>query len=212
MMFFILELGKMGKRVTNEEKEKIRELIEEGLSIREIAERVGIKYVTARIYIKAYEEGFSSPTEYLKHLLKKRGFSSLTEYEKHNAKKRGYSFDQKYREKWARQKGYASFREYQEKWVERKGFNSEYEYNKYRMEQLQQRREYKKLEILIKNKLEELGRNQRWLAKELGITPQAVNLYVHGKAFPSERILEKLDRVLLMSKDDLEGRVNGGKE
>ncbi len=202
----------MGRRVTEQEKERIRELMQKGLSVKEIAGEAGLKYNTTYLYVKAYKEGFSSTKEYWEHLALNRGFSSLTEYQKYKAKNRGFKSTYKYKAHLVKQRGFNSLYEYQLKLARQHGYSSLSEYNKEREKQRKQRAEYQDLSKLIREKLEELGKNQRWLAKELGITPQAVNLYVYGKAFPNEKILKKLDRILLINKDDLEGRVVGSEE
>ena len=49
---------------------------------------------------------------------------------------------------------------------------------------------------MIDNRLKELGRNQSWLAEQLGVSKQAVSLYVQGKSKPKGEKLDKLFGVL----------------
>ncbi len=53
-------------------------------------------------------------------------------------------------------------------------------------------------------KLEELGRNQSWLAEQLGVSGQTVSQYIQGKSIPSEKIRNKLSSVLKIGKRKLE--------
>ena len=69
-------------------------------------------------------------------------------------------------------------------------------YNEYLAQQRQNRPENRELGLLIKSRLVELEQNQSWLANEIGVTKQAVSLYIKGKAFPSEAILRKLSSSL----------------
>lgn len=162
-------------KVTDDYKEKIKELIRKGLSRKEIARKLNLNCHTTSMYVSAFN----------------KGFNSLIDYQNHLAKNREYN----------------SFSDYKEDWAKKKGFNSHAKYNKYLAKQRQQKPEYKSLAGSIENKLKELGKNQIWLAIELGISRQAVSQYVHGEIFPKEEIQEKLDKILLMSKDDLETRI-----
>src|SRR3989338_3692446 len=49
---------------------------------------------------------------------------------------------------------------------------------------------------LIRGRLEEMGKNQSWLAEQLGVSKQAVSLYIQGKSKPRGERLDKLLRVL----------------
>ena len=57
--------------------------------------------------------------------------------------------------------------------------------------------------LLISRRLEELGRTQRWLARELGISRQAVHQYVLGSTVPRKTILPRLKDVLEINDDEL---------
>ena len=204
----------MDRRITDEDKERIRELMQKGLNASNIARELGLKYQTAYFYVKTFELRFPSLGEYFNYLAREKGFGSYSEYQEHLAKQRTnpetrekFKSITEYQKHLVKQRGYASFLEYQEEFAKRKSFSSISKYNRHMAEQRQQKPEYKELINLIKSKLKELGKSQNWLAKELCITKQAVSQYVHGESFPKEEIQEKLDRILLMSKDNLEGRV-----
>lgn len=57
----------------------------------------------------------------------------------------------------------------------------------------------------IKEKREEMGLNQKELAKQLNITPSAVNQYEKGEKTPSTEKLVKLAKILGVSSDYLLG-------
>jgi transcriptional regulator with XRE-family HTH domain len=40
--------------------------------------------------------------------------------------------------------------------------------------------------------LKNLGKNQSWLAEEIGVTRQSVSLYVKGRSVPKDDLLQKL--------------------
>ncbi len=57
--------------------------------------------------------------------------------------------------------------------------------------------------LLISQRLEELGRTQRWLARELGISRQAVHQYVLGATIPRKTLRSRLKEVLEINDDQL---------
>jgi DNA-binding XRE family transcriptional regulator len=74
----------------------------------------------------------------------------------------------------------------------RKPFESLGQLMDYQARQRINRAENQGLSDLIKRRLKELGKNQSWLARELGITRQAVSFYVKGRSIPSDDLLERL--------------------
>src|SRR3989344_5126405 len=62
----------------------------------------------------------------------------------------------------------------------------------YQARQLVDRAENKGLSVLIRTRLKELGKNQSWLAGEMGITHQAVSKYVQGTSVPTRDLLKRL--------------------
>ena len=95
-----------------------------------------------------------------------------------------------------KQKGFASRTEYHEHLAKQKGFASYGEYRKYQAEQRQQKKSNQKLSGMIKQSLEKLGRNQRWLAEQLRITEGAVSRYISGKTKPRKSLQDSLFRIL----------------
>lgn len=52
------------------------------------------------------------------------------------------------------------------------------------------------MKSIIKKGLNELDKNQSWLAGQLGVTRQAVSYYAHGRIIPEVETLNKLLSVL----------------
>ena len=71
-------------------------------------------------------------------------------------------------------------------------FESRGQYERYRARQRVNKPKNQSLSDLIKRRLKELGRNQSWLARELGVIRQAVSLYIQGRSLPTEDLLENL--------------------
>ena len=73
-------------------------------------------------------------------------------------------------------------------------FKSRTEYEAYHARQRINRN--KGLGNLIREILEELGQNQSWLAKQLGVSRQAVSNYIQGRLIPGEDKVERLLQVI----------------
>ena len=71
-------------------------------------------------------------------------------------------------------------------------FESRSQYEKYTARQRVNRPENQGLSRLITRRLEELGRNQSWLADEIGVTRQTVWSYVKGRSTPKDDLLKRL--------------------
>ena len=71
-------------------------------------------------------------------------------------------------------------------------FESRSQYQEYTTKQRVNRPENQGLSELITRRLKELGKNQSWLAEEIGVTRQAVSLYVKGRTTPTNDLLQKL--------------------
>ena len=71
-------------------------------------------------------------------------------------------------------------------------FESQSQYQEYTTRQRVNRPQNQGLSDLIKRRLKELGKNQSWLAEEIGVTRQAVSLYVKGRTTPTNDLLQKL--------------------
>jgi transcriptional regulator with XRE-family HTH domain len=62
----------------------------------------------------------------------------------------------------------------------------------YQARQRFNRPENQGLSELIQKRLKELGKNQSWLAEKMGVTKQAVSLYVKGRSTPTDDLLKRL--------------------
>src|SRR3989344_2921007 len=98
-------------------------------------------------------------------------FASLTEYREHLAKQR---INPKTGERFA----------------------SRTEYEKHLARQRQQKPINQKLSELIKIRLDELGKTQRQVSNELGITESAVSRYISGRCTPRRSLQEKFFEIL----------------
>jgi len=187
----------MPRRIPDETKQLMQELYEvEGLSVAEIAKRVNVSYSCSYNHTKIKERGFASLHKYKEHLAKEKGFASDHEYQKHLAKEKGFASLNKYQEHLAKEKGFASLNKYQEHLAKEKGFASWNTYNEHLAEKRQQQLLNQQLSGLIKQRLTELGKTQKWLAEQLGITEGPVSRYISGRTTPKKSLQEKLFRAL----------------
>ena len=108
----------------------------------------------------------------------------------------------------AKEKGFDSLTEYRQHLAKEKGFDSFNEYQQHLAKERQKRPENKGLSYLIVARLKELGKNQNWLANEIGVTRQAVSMYVSGSNFPSIKVYERLSPILGISLDTLDDLVD----
>jgi hypothetical protein len=65
--------------------------------------------------------------------------------------------------------------------------------------------------LLISQRLEELGKTQRWLAGELGVSRQAVHQYVLGGTIPRKTLFPRLKEILDLKEDQVPGSTNDRK-
>ena len=152
----------MARKVSDETRQLMYDLHDEGLSIIEIASRANVAASTSCGYIMAREKGFSSDEEYR----------------------------EAYRKKLAKKHGFDSYLEYQEHLLKQKGFDSPVEYREHLAKQKQKRPENQELSNLIKRRLKELKKDQTWLSRQVNVSRESISKYVQGKYVPNARILE----------------------
>ena len=140
---------------------------------------------------KLSEEGFS-PAEIARKIkipystvcghikARKEGFASISEYIQDLARRNGFESYSKYQEHLANQKYYESLSEYQRSLAEKRA-------NRLKNQMSSQ---------LIKERLDKLGKTQRWLAERLGITESAISRYISGKTMPKRSIQEELINII----------------
>jgi len=181
----------MPGKISEEKKKEIKKSYKTGISMSEIARQTGVSLTSVYGLTKLKQrinpetgEKFSSKTEYVNYQLKQRinpetgeKFSSRTEYEDYSARQR---INPETGEK----------------------FSSKTEYYDYSARQRAKRKENKELSRFIKKRLKELGKNQSWLAKELGVTRQSVSFYVYGRNIPEKENLNKLLNILDSDKNN----------
>ena len=91
-----------------------------------------------------------------------------------------------------RRQGFKNRSEYQEHLAVQKGFKNLSKYREHLAVKRSQRHTNKELSDLIKYSLKKLGKNQTWLAEQIGVTRQTVSSYIHGKNIPLEETLSLL--------------------
>ena len=105
---------------------------------------------------------------------------------------RGFESLGAYRDHLARAKGFESRSEYEQELVRKRGFESYHEYKKQLAKERTKRGPNRTISQLMKSSLAELGESQSWLARELGVSRQAVSLYAQGKSIPTGETLTQL--------------------
>lgn len=156
---------------------KIQKLYKMGLGPCEIARRTGVSHPTVYGYTKVRQR--INPET-------KKPFESMSQLKDYQIRqrinpetKKPYNSQTEYNKHLAKQKGYSLT-----------------EYKKYLTEKRSKRKKNRKLSALIKERLEELGQNQSWLAEQLGVSRESASLYAHGESIPKDEKLEKLFKVL----------------
>ena len=165
----------------------------------------------------AKQRGFASYGEYQEHLVKQRinpetgeRFASMSEHQEYLAKQKGFASKSKRAEDSVKQRTnpetgetFRTYNEYQRHLVKQRinpetgeQFASHNEYKEYLARQRQQQPINQKLSNLIKQRLIELGKTQRWLAQELGTTESSVSEYITGKSIPRQNMQKSLFETL----------------
>ena len=207
-------------RVPDKTKQLMKEMYSSGLSVAEIARRANVPYSTAYGYTRARQRGFASYGEYEEHLARQRInpetgqlFKSLTELLDYQARQRrnpetgqlfksrtellGYLARQRINPETGQLfKSLTELLDYQAR--QRRNpetgqpFKSLTELRDYQARQRQRRPENKELGDLMRTRLRELGKNQSWLAGQIGVTRATVSLYAQGKNIPKRELLGRL--------------------
>lgn len=154
----------MPRKISEEIKEKILYLSQQGKSYDEIASITNTSRKTAWVYSNIKRMGLKSHTDYETHLIKRKGYRSRAEYAEAKAKERGY-------------KKLAG-------------------YSKSLAEERQQKDANIAFSCFLAERIKEQGINQAELARQLGVSKQAVSMYVQGKMLPCEEKLKKVFSVL----------------
>lgn len=95
-----------------------------------------------------------------------------------------------------RKNGFGTYREYQNRLAIGHGFGSIKDYQKTRDREKQKKEENRALGKSIRDRLDDLGETQIWLAEQLDVDKRTISHYVTGRRFPSEEMLESIHEVL----------------
>ena len=207
---------------TNPETGKLfgsRSEYREYLTKQKINPETGERFASHNEYLiyLAKQKGFASYGEYQEHLVKQRinpetgeRFASMSEHQEYLAKQKGFASKSKRAEDSVKQRTnpetgetFRTYNEYQRHLVKQRinpetgeQFASHNEYKEYLARQRQQQPINQKLSNLIKQRLIELGKTQRWLAQELGTTESSVSEYITGKSIPRQNMQKSLFETL----------------
>ena len=203
-----------------EVKEKIRQLYDEGKRPCEIAKVLNLKYSYVYNYTRAFEKGFSSPGEERNDYARQRGFASFSEYQLFRHRQRGlrsrfeyneyialsngFRSSYEYQTHLARQRGFRSSYEYQTHLARQRGFASLSEYEMYRRKEKQKLPQNHKLSELLRSRLADVSKSQKWLAGESRIPERSISRYATGQEMPPKERLEKIASVLNIDQKSLE--------
>lgn len=179
-------------KIPAEVVEHMQELYAAKWTIADIAEEVGVSWSTAYGYTKARQEGYVSLQQKHQMQLSLRGFASRTAYTKWLAEENGCS----------------SIYELRSRSLEDHGYGSLSAYQRDKAEQRSHRKSYRKVSEIIVQRLDEMGKTQRWLAQELGVNKSTMIQYAHGKLIPRGERRKKLCEVLQVDESILEKIIN----
>lgn len=173
-------------RVTEEQRDIANKLFhEQGISRRAISRRLGISYTMAWLITNPDTKHFRSYAEYVFHQRQSQGFSSRREYQEFLASERGFENVAEYLD---------SLREDREKNSLIRDNLSASDYEKY----LAKERAVRNYVFgeMVRTRLERLGKNQSWLAREFGVSREAVSNYVCGESLPNRKRRKRVYELL----------------
>jgi hypothetical protein len=204
----------MPRLIPKETKKKILRLYRANpeITASEIAREIPVSYSSACLLIRTYKAGYSSSIkylnawaadhgfidyrEYLKKLIKDRGYRSEGEYLAVRITKRGHSSVYQYNKQYAKSRGYENLTEYITTLVKAKGYRSLSDYYKKKERKRQRDPRNRIFSYILKQRLDEIGMTNSWLAEQLGITEGAVSRYLHAKTTPRFSRQEEIFRLL----------------
>ena len=108
------------------------------------------------------------------------------------ARQTGVSYGSVYGLTRAAERGFESRTDYETDLARKRGFESYYDYTEHLAAERTARIENRIVVDLVRRSVAKFGKNQSWLARELGVSRQTVSLYAHGKSVPREERLAKL--------------------
>ncbi len=205
----------MTKKLDQTVIEQIRLLDSQGNSSLYIAQRLGISQSTAHYYRNGQ---WSSPYHYRKQCLQRDGltpYSYLQELarrkgttvpQQREARAKAKGFPSSYRqfEHTLHQQGYHSVVHYQEEWARSKGWKSLNAYKKAKTEARRHQPVNQAISSLLLNRLKAVGKNQRWLAHQLGVNKATIYHWIHGYNLPRQDYWQRLCTLLQITPSTLE--------
>jgi len=204
----------MSKRLSESRIKSLQKQWRTGYSVPDIARKENLApqkvYYHTSLPDHVLSLGYTSRKDHREDLVRQRinpetgnNYRSMSEYNDYQARQRinpetreKYKSLNEYNDYQARQrinpetgKKYASLREYDEHFAEkRKKIN-------------------KKFSRFLINRLEELEKNQSWLAKKIKVTRAATSFYIQGKITPSDDLLKKMSVSLRVDYKTLENLI-----
>ncbi|MEK6897309.1 MAG: helix-turn-helix domain-containing protein [Nanoarchaeota archaeon] len=171
----------MVRKISDKKTQLIQKLYGEGLDVAEIARIVNVSYSTAYGYTKLKQrinpetgQAFESISQLMDYQARHR----INPETKKAFASRSQLMDYRARQRINPETGQA--------------FESRSQYQEHLYKQGQKRLENKKLSSLIKRGLEELKKNQSWLARKMGVSRESASMYTRGKSIPNKERLERL--------------------
>ena len=171
----------MVRKISDKKTQLIQKLYGEGLDVAEIARIVNVSYSTAYGYTKLRQrinpetgQAFESISQLMDYQARHR----INPETKKAFASRSQLMDYRARQRINPETGQA--------------FESRSQYQEHLYKQGQKRLENKKLSSLIKRGLEELKKNQSWLARKMGVSRESASMYTRGKSIPNKERLERL--------------------
>lgn len=220
----------MLKKISNETIEEIQKLYAQKFSIGKIAKKISVPYSVAYTHARltqrinpdtgklfesyteyreylAGQKGFGSIKDYTEDWVNNKGFDSVSEYNKQNLLKRinpetkkPFKSKIEYENYLSKKRGFKSWKDYLNHRAAINGFDFLKDYTKHLSNKNKKKPENKELGGLIKQRLEELGKSQVWLAGELRVSKQVICLYCTGRSFPRKENLNEVFLILDLDK------------
>ncbi len=182
----------MPKKIQNEQRERAWKMYGAGNNINSIVKSIKISYTSAWVLTEGRRRGFKNYSEYREHFAQQKGFKNRSEYLEDLYKRQGFKNRSEYLEDLYKRQGFKNYSEYQEHLAQQKGFKNYSEYQEHLAQERSQRTANQGFSTLINSSLKKLRKNQNWLAKQIGVSRQAVSLYTKGKVIPKNKKLKLL--------------------
>ncbi|MDP2362579.1 MAG: hypothetical protein Q8M94_02295 [Ignavibacteria bacterium] len=167
----------------------IEKLFKKGLSVEEIRLQANVSYSAAYYFTRVKQRGFARLIDYRNDQAQKKGFKSHYEYIK-SLKRKGKTYIHQ------KQKKFESSTDYMRDLARRKGFSTLTEYKNFLIRQRKKHPINRALGEMIKKRLKEIGKKEKWLADQLGVSKNTVCSYTSGTTKPAYRFQKKLFELL----------------